>query len=159
MDAETLKSRFPNVVTETADQKGDLTAYIRKEGLRSMAQTLRDDAAFRFDLLLEIFAVDYLHWEEKENRFEVIYSLFSTELNHRLFLKVPVSEREPRIDSVISVWPAADWFERETWDMFGVSFDGHPNLKRLLMYEGFVGHALRKDYPYNKRQPLIGPVN
>lgn len=159
MDAAALKSRFPNLVLDVVDQKGDSVAYIRKEGIRSAVQTLRDDPETRFDLLLEIFAVDYLHWEEKEKRFEVVYSLYSTEKNHRLFLKVAVSENDPRVDSVVSVWPAADWYERETWDMMGIRFDGHPNLKRILMYEGFEGHALRKDYPYNKRQPLIGPVN
>ena len=155
----TLKNRFPNIVTEVLDQSGDAVVYIRKEGLLSFAKSLRDEADFQFDLLMEVFAVDYLHWEEKENRFEVVYNLFSTTKNHRLFVKVPVTEQETRVDSVIGVWPAADWYERETWDMMGIRFEGHPNLKRILMYEGFEGHALRKDYPYNKRQPIIGPVN
>ena len=70
-----------------------------------------------------------------------------------------VPEKDTVVDSVTPIWPAANWYEREVWDMFGVSFGGHPNLKRILMYEEFKGHALRKDYPYNKRQPLIGPMN
>lgn len=92
-------------------------------------------------------------------RFDVVYQLHSSQLNHRLRLKVPLTEADPSVDSVVGLWRSADWFEREVWDMFGVRFVGHPNLKRLLMYEAFSGHPLRKDYPVNKRQPLIGPVN
>ena len=72
---------------------------------------------------------------------------------------VSVEEGVEDLDSVTTLWPVADWLEREAWDMFGVSFRGHPNLKRILMYDGFEGHPLRKDYPVNKRQPLIGPLN
>ena len=74
-------------------------------------------------------------------------------------MKIPLPEQKPEMDSVASLWGSADWFEREVWDMYGIRFHGHPNLKRILMYEGFEGHPLRKDYPVNKRQPLIGPVN
>jgi len=72
---------------------------------------------------------------------------------------VPLTAAEPAVDSVTGVWASADWFEREVWDMFGVRFNGHPNLRRILMYEAFQGHPLRKDYPIRKRQPLVGPVN
>ncbi|MBI1953404.1 MAG: NADH-quinone oxidoreductase subunit C [Candidatus Omnitrophica bacterium] len=92
-------------------------------------------------------------------RFEVVYHFFSWPLKHRLRLKVPVGEALPEVDSLTPLWAAANWFEREVWDMFGIRFRGHPNLKRILMYEEFAGHPLRKDYPVNKRQPLIGPVN
>ena len=95
-------------------------------------------------------------------RFVVVYHFFSLALKHRLRLEVPVGEvgeAEPEVDSLTSLWAGADWFEREVWDMFGIRFRGHPNLKRILMYEEFVGHPLRKDYPVNKRQPLIGPLN
>lgn len=91
-------------------------------------------------------------------RFEVIYHLVSTTRRHRLRLKVPVDIDDPRLESVTSVWKGADWFEREVWDMFGIVFVNHPNLKRLLMYDGFQGHPLRKDYAVNRRQPLIGPT-
>ncbi len=93
------------------------------------------------------------------DRFEVVYHFFSLALRHRIRIKVPVSEADPQVQSLTSLWAGADWFEREIWDMFGIRFRGHPNLKRILMYEEFVGHPLRKDYPVNKRQPLIGPVN
>ena len=95
-------------------------------------------------------------------RFVVVYHFFSLPLKHRLRLEVPVGEveeAEPEVDSLSSLWAAADWLEREVWDMFGIRFRGHPNLKRILMYDAFVGHPLRNDYPVNKRQPLIGPVN
>jgi NADH-quinone oxidoreductase subunit C len=95
-------------------------------------------------------------------RFVVVYHFFSLPLKHRLRLEVPlenVEEADLEVDSLSSLWAGADWLEREVWDMFGIRFRGHRNLKRILMYEGFVGHPLRKDYPVNKRQPLIGPVN
>jgi NADH-quinone oxidoreductase subunit C len=95
-------------------------------------------------------------------RFVVVYHLFSLPLKHRLRVEVPVEEvdgADPEVDSVTPFWAGADWLEREVWDMFGIRFRGHPNLKRILMYEEFVGHPLRKDYAVNKRQPLIGPIN
>ncbi len=92
-------------------------------------------------------------------RFDVVYHFFSSSRVHRLRLKVPLSAADPALDSLTELWKSADWFEREAWDLFGVVFTGHPNLRRLLMYEGFQGHPLRKDYPFNKRQPLVGPVN
>ena len=92
-------------------------------------------------------------------RFEVVYHFYSLAENHRLRLKVPVSAEDPVVPSLTGLWKSADWFEREVWDMFGIRFTGHPNLTRILMYEPFEGHPLRKDYPVNKRQPLIGPVN
>jgi NADH-quinone oxidoreductase subunit C len=95
-------------------------------------------------------------------RFVVVYHLFSLPLKHRLRVEVPIEEvdgADPEVDSVTPFWAGADWLEREVWDMFGIRFRGHPNLKRILMYEEFVGHPLRKDYAVNKRQPLIGPIN
>ena len=87
----------------------------------------------------------------------MVYHLYSLPHNHRLRLKVSVEEDDARVPSAVPLWPIANWFEREVWDMFGIRFDGHPDLRRLLMYEDFQGHPLRKDYPVNKRQPLIGP--
>ena len=93
------------------------------------------------------------------DRFEVVIHFFSLPLKHRLRIKVPVGGESPAVPSLTALWLAADWFEREVWDMYGIRFANHPNLKRLLMYDGFMGHPLRKDYPVNKRQPLVGPVN
>ncbi len=94
-----------------------------------------------------------------EYRFEVVYHFYSSAKNHRLRIKVPLSASDPSVDSITGIWAAANWFEREVWDMFGVKFNNHPNLRRILMWEEFKGHALRKDYPVNRRQPLIGPLN
>ena len=157
--AEQIKTKFPNLVTEAFTDKGDEFIRAKREGIRDLFLHLKKDPDFDFNILMDLFAVDYLHWEEKEIRFEVNYNLFSLSKNHRLFVKAGVPELDASIDSAASVWPAADWYEREVWDMMGITFKGHPNLKRILMYESFEGHPLRKDYPYNRRQPLIGPVN
>ncbi len=89
----------------------------------------------------------------------MVYHFYSLPRRARLRVKLPVSEDQPEVDSLTSLWKSANWYEREVWDMFGIRFRGHPNLKRILMYEGFEGHPLRKDYPIKKRQPLIGPMN
>lgn len=100
-------------------------------------------------------------WQRSNDRarFEVVYHLYSHTHARRLRVKVPVNEADAIVDSVTGLWKAADWFEREVWDMFGIRFTGHPNLKRIMMYDSFQGHPLRKDYPVNKRQPIIGPIN
>ena len=92
-------------------------------------------------------------------RFDVVYHLYSSTHNHRLRLRVPVTVDDPVVDSVTEIWRAANWYEREVWDMFGIRFRGHPDLRRILLYESFHGHPLRKDYRINKRQPIIGPLN
>jgi NADH-quinone oxidoreductase subunit C len=92
-------------------------------------------------------------------RFAVVYHYFSLPLKHRLRIEVPLDGDEPELDSLTPLWACANWLEREVWDMFGIRFRGHPDLRRILMYDGFAGHPLRKDYPVNRRQPLIGPVN
>jgi NADH-quinone oxidoreductase subunit C len=115
---------------------------------------LRDDPECAFDLLVDVTAVDYFG---RKPRFEVVYHLYSIEKNQRVRIKVPLEETDPKIASLVPVWPGADWLERETYDMYGIRFDGHPNLKRIYLYEEFEGHPLRKDYPKEKRQPLIGP--
>ena len=157
--AEQLKQKFPGLVTETSEMSGESLAVVKREGILEVALFLKNDAQFQMDMLMDLFGLDFLHWEEKALRFEVVYNLYSTVKNHRLFVKISIPEKDPAAPSVTSVWPAANWYEREVWDMFGVSFKGHPNLKRILMYEEFKGHALRKDYAYNQRQPLIGPLN
>ncbi len=157
--AERIKQKYPNLVTETSADRSGECVRAKREGIRDLLAGLKKDAEFDFNLLVDLFAVDYLHWEEREIRFEVVYNLFSLSKNRRLFVKVAVPELDPEIDSVVALWPAADWYEREVWDMMGIVFKGHPNLKRILMYESFQGHPLRKDYPYNRRQPIIGPVN
>lgn len=153
-----LQQKFPQDIIETHEYRGDEVLVVRREGVLEMVRLLKEDPQFDFNFLMDLTAVDYLKMK-KIPRFSVIYHLYSLKNNRRLRLKVPVEEKDPVVDSLTPLYPAADWFEREVWDMFGIRFKGHPNLKRILMYESFVGHPLRKDYPYNKRQPLIGPKN
>jgi NADH-quinone oxidoreductase subunit C len=114
----------------------------------------RTDPDLDYDFLIDLTAVDY--WKTKP-RFAVVYHFLSLDKGHRLRIKVPVGGKEPEVDSLVSVWPVANWFEREVFDMFGIRFRGHPDLRRILLYPEFKGHPLRKDYPIDKRQPLIGP--
>ena len=156
---ENVRSKFPGMAAEVFVNHEEATVVVKKENVRAFLEALKRDAAFDFDMLIDLFGVDYLHWEEKADRFEVVYHLYSSKQNHRFFVKALVPESDATVDSVTGVWPAANWYEREVWDMFGIVFRGHPNLKRILMYEEFQGHPLRKDYAYNQRQPLIGPRN
>ena len=152
-----LQKQFPEAVGEVRSEGGQHWGIVKKSSVLRVCRHLKESQ--NFNILMDLSCVDYLGWTDKKDRFEVIYNLFSLQTKERVILRSPVSEDDAVIDSVSGVWPAADWYEREVWDMFGVRFNGHPNLKRILMYEEFVGHPLRKDYPYNKRQPLIGPRN
>lgn len=151
-----LQEKFPQYVPEIHAQHGDETAYVTRENIFEVAQFLKNDPEFSMNVLMDLTAVDGsgMDWSP---RFEVVYHFYSLSQNHRLRVKVKVSEADLNVKSLCGLWPIANWLEREVWDMFGVRFEGHPNLKRILMYEEFVGHPLRKDYPINKRQPLIGP--
>ena len=117
---------------------------------------LRDTSGLEFDMLSDLTCVDYLG---ETPRFEMVYHLYSVARNHRVRVKSRLPEADPRIDSCIPVWAGANWLEREVWDLYGIRFNGHPDLRRLLLYEEFEGHPLRKDYPKEKRQPLVGPRN
>jgi NADH-quinone oxidoreductase subunit C len=154
-----LDERFGPSLLERHAHRGDHTVVVAREAIVDVLRFCRDDPALAFDMLMDLTAVDYLKYPGREDgpRFEVVYHLYSLRHNHRLRLKVSVAEDGPVVPSAVALWPIADWFEREVWDMFGVRFQGHPHLRRLLMYEEFVGHPLRKDYPINRRQPLIGP--
>jgi NADH-quinone oxidoreductase subunit C len=154
-----LKSRFGPAVLDTHERLGDTTVLLDRGALFEALQFCRDEADLAFDVLMDLTAADYLKYAGREDgpRFEVVYHLYSLAHNHRVRLKVRVDEDDAVVPSAVELWPIANWLEREVWDMFGVRFSGHPDLRRLLMYEEFVGHALRKDYPIDRRQPLIGP--
>lgn len=151
-----LQAKFANRILETHAFRGDETALIDRKDIREVAKFLKDDPAMDFNFLMDLTAVDY---PKDEARFEIVYHFYSLKHNHRIRIKARVAEDDPTIDSLCDLWPSANWYEREVWDMFGVKFNNHPNLKRILMYEGFVGHPLRKDYAVNARQPLVGPKN
>ena len=156
-----LQERFGAAVVETHEQHGDHTVVVRRESLIEILRHGRDVPTLAFDMLTDLTAVDYLKFPGREDRprFEVVYHLYSLPHNHRVRLKVGVEEDDAVVPTAVGLWAIANWFEREVWDMFGIRFDGHPDLRRLLMYEEFEGHPLRKDYPINRRQPLIGPRN
>jgi len=140
-----LGTRLGGRVLETHAHRGDHTAVVAREGLLDALAFCRDEADLRFP------------GREDGPRFEVVYHLYSVAHNHRVRVKVPVEQDDPVVPTATGLWPIANWLEREVWDMFGIRFEGHPDLRRLLMYEEFEGHPLRKDYPINRRQPLIGP--
>ena len=150
-----LVERFGDAIVAMHSDFGDDTALVRRERIVEICDFLRDDPDLLFDLATDLTGVDYLG---ETPRFEVVYHLYSLAKRHRVRIKARLHEEDPTIDSVISVWPGMNWYEREAYDMYGIVFRNHPNLKRILMYESFVGHPLRKDYPKAKRQPTVGPV-
>ena len=152
-----INSKYKGIILDSHDFRGDQTITVQKNALIELFKFLRDDPELDFKFLMDLTAVDYLN--RKDNRFEVVYHFYSLKHNHRLRVKVPVSEDDCTIDSVSSLWKTANWYEREVWDLYGIKFNGHPDMRRILLYEEFKGHPLRKDYPINKRQPLIGPLN
>jgi len=132
--------------------RGEAVLLLEPAALPEALQTLRDHPATGFDRLVDLTAVDYLG---RTPRFEVVYQLHALALNHRLRLKVPVDGDDPVVPTASAVWKSALWAEREVWDLFGIRFAGHPDLRRILMYPEFVGHPLRRDYPVRQRQPLV----
>jgi NADH-quinone oxidoreductase subunit C len=154
-----LQSRFGAGIVDIHEQHGDATAVLDRAVLLDALRFCRDEPSLAFEVLMDLTGADYLKYPGREDgpRFEVVYHLYSLAHNHRVRLKVRLDEDDAVVPSAVPLWPIANWLEREVWDMFGVRFEGHPDLRRLLMYEEFVGHPLRKDYPINRRQPLIGP--
>lgn len=151
---QALSERF-GATMDPRDRWG-FTAVVASDKLRAVLRFLRDDRDSLCDTLLDITAIDYLGYPGHDQaRFAVVYNLRSQKLSgRRLRVKVWVEEESPSIPSVHDLWKIADWQERETWDQYGIVFEGHPNLKRLLNHVEFVGHPLRKDYPARKRQWL-----
>lgn len=173
-----VEQRLGDVLRRIASGCGELTFETSPEHLLDACRELRDGEGLQFDMLVDLCAVDYLHYgrsewatrettatgfgrgvdsgpggERNHRRFAVVYHLNSISLNHRIRLKVFVPDDDPPvIESVTGIWPSADWFEREAFDLFGVLFNGHPDLRRILTDYGFVGHPFRKDFP------LIGNV-
>lgn len=154
---EKIKAQYGSLVLDSHNFREDQTVTVKNESGLEFFKFLRDDPALAFDFLMDLTAVDYL--DSKPQRFEVVYHLYSLKHNHRLRIKVPVDEKDCIVESITPLWKTVNWYEREVWDLYGIKFRGHPDLRRILLYEGFKGHPLRKDYPINKRQPLIGPMN
>jgi NADH-quinone oxidoreductase subunit C len=163
---ENVRTLLGDAVVDTHDHRGDATVLVERERVHEALLALRDAPTLRFNMLIDLTAVDYLG---RDPRFEIVYHLASidvepgsasfSQIRARLRVKAGVPESDCRIASCTDVWAAANWMEREAWDLYGIAFDGHPELRRILLYEGFQGHPLRKDYPKERRQPLIGPRN
>ena len=152
-DLEQLKDRPPlarllawnaNAVESAKFDRDELTIVVKRAAIREACAILRDDPALQFNFLSDITAVD---WHPSEPRFDVVYHLLSISRHKRMRLKVRLAGDEPNLESITSVWPSANFFEREVYDLFGVRFAGHPNLRRIMMPEDWEGHPLRKDYP------------
>ena len=153
-----LKAKFDGDILETYSAHGDECAVVSPARWKEVCSFLRNDPAMDFDMFIDMCGVDFPSRGELGQRMEVVLHLYSLGKRHRIRLKARIGDEEmngAEIDSVCEVWAGANWFEREVYDMSGVTFKGHPDLRRILMYPEFVGHPLLKDYPVNKTQPLV----
>ncbi len=142
-----IESRFPGVLV--SEFRGQTRLKIDRERFFEFMRCLRDDYAF--DLLVDVSCVDYLNYRDAADRFGLVYLLANSEMPQRVTVRVMLNEPELTIPSVVPLWPGAEWLEREVWDMFGIAFAGHPDLRRILLPEAFSAHPLRKDYPLQGR--------
>src|ERR1700730_9062075 len=138
---DSLKEKFGDDILQTDSALGEDSIVINREKAPEIFQALRDDADFGFEFLIDLTAVD---WFERHPRFDVVYQLKSMSRNLRLRVKIQVDANDAWVPSVHPMWKSADWLERECFDMFGIEFRGHPDLRRILMYDSFFGHPLRK---------------
>lgn len=168
-----ILDRLDAMTLFSTSRANEFTLVVKPTEIVDALKFLKSDRSTQFDMLTDLTAVDY--WTkngvrpfdpklqpyllEVNARFEVVYHLYSTRLAHRIRVKAPLPEADPKISSVIGLWPVADWLEREVFDMYGIDFKGREKMRRILLYEGFEGHPLRKDYDKKARQPLIGPEN
>lgn len=152
---DALKAKFGDGILETHSEYGDDTAIVSPALWKEIARFLRDDPAMAFNMATDLCAVDY---PDRDPRFEIVLHLYSIPKRHRIRVKARVGDADgdgAEIDTVADVWVGVNWFERETYDLMGITFKGHPDLRRILMYPEFEGHPLRKSYPANKTQPLV----
>ena len=134
----------PGAIESAKYDRGELTIILQRTAIREACAILRDDPQLQFNFLCDITCVD---WYPNEPRFDVVYELLAIPRRERLRLKVKLAGDDPSLESITSVWPSANFFEREVYDLFGIRFSGHPNLRRIMMPEDWEGHPLRKDYP------------
>jgi NADH-quinone oxidoreductase subunit C len=147
--ASALEAAYPNfgdVIERIVVHRGELTLYVKRESILDVCRTLRDDPALRFEMCSGVSGVDYLD-DPTGRRLHAVYHLLSMTYRRRIRLEVSVTTEDPHVPSVTSVYPTANWHERETWDFFGIVFDGHPALTRIEMPDDWPGHPQRKDYP------------
>lgn len=145
---ETVRAELPHALLA----RGEVVVVVPREELPPTLERLRSRPDTAFDLLAQVTATD---WPGREPRFWLSYDLYSTTHRHRLRVKVGLPEEDPRVPSVVGLYPTADWHERETYDLFGIVFEGHPDLRRIMMTDDWVGHPLRKDYVYEDPRWLV----
>lgn len=138
------------LIKSQADKSQQEIVIIHPEALLDVAKVLKEELGF--DMLMDIAAVDWK--DRRKERYEIVYLFYATQSNKRVTIKATLNNQNPSIASLINIYPAANWAEREAYDMMGYHFEGHPKLERLLMWDEFEGHPLRKDYPIDKRQPV-----
>lgn len=148
-----IQERLGSKLLEVMQPQGDDVLILDRANLRESFLFLKEDAQLDYDFLSDITAVDY--WRKKEPRFEVVYQVVSRSRCQRLRVRVPVPENDPSVESLTPLWRGANFLEREIWDLFGIRFIDHPDLRRILLYDEFEGFPLRKDYPVNQVQPLV----
>ena len=146
-----LRGEQAGWVTDVIEAFGELTLVVPREQIATVSAHLKTAPGFEFDMLSDLTGVD--RGPEEEPRFEVNYHLFSTKRYHRVRLKVLLNQEDTHVPTVVPVWRTANWHERETFDMFGIIFDGHPDLRRILLPDDWQGHALRKDFPLRGYEP------
>ena len=139
-----LQSWNPQAIQAVKWDRNELTVWVDRGALREACALLRDDSRSKFEFLSDVTCVD---WYPTEPRFEVVYNLLSISRKDRVRLKVKLNSSDPNVESITSLWPGANPFEREVFDLFGIRFNGHPHLRRIMMPENWEGHPLRKDYP------------
>jgi NADH-quinone oxidoreductase subunit C len=142
--APKLKEKFPEIEFEFSDYRDQLSVSFNKNFIVNVSSFLKDDDDLQFKLCEDVTAID---WARRKNRYTVVYHIMSLKLNSRIRLKADVDESELNVDSVASIWKTADWHERETFDMYGIIFNNHPDLRRMYLPEEFEYYPLRKDFP------------
>ncbi|MFB6265236.1 MAG: NADH-quinone oxidoreductase subunit C [Bradymonadaceae bacterium] len=147
---ELVEEEFPDRVLDSHSRLGNDTVFVDNEAVPAVVEFLRDDERSELDMLRYISCVDY---DDRQPRFEVVYILYSMRHKHMLHVRTPVEEDDCTVPSIHHLYNCAAWIEREVWDMYGIEFENHPDLRRILLYEEFDGHPLRKDYPKQKGQP------
>jgi len=148
--ADTLKEKLADFKFSSQVSLGELNIIVNKDDLASICSILRDEEELAFDTLIDVCGVDYSEYQGKDNhpsRFSSVYHLLSVQLNHRIRVICYLDSDMPIVDSVVSIWDGANWFEREAFDLYGIIYNGHPDLRRILTDYGFIGNPFRKDFP------------
>jgi len=151
-----LKEKFSASILEVTEFRGDMSVVVKKEDIVAVCEFLKGEQGY--DFLTDLCGIDNLG---QAPRFMMVYQLYSIKAKDRLRIKAPVEDSDCRVDTVSGVWATANWLERECWDMMGITFNNHPDLRRILMPEDFEGHPLRKDFPVQglDREPYQGRVS